>query len=98
MHQCGLRAAAKGRSSWQPTAPWSQPAAPWMPVKAVDDGLLEIDGGLDGADGDEQHPHDGANEACRGDEVLELVLEVLPGRIAAWSAPRAASILLEKWN
>ena len=69
-----------------------------MPVKAMDDGLLEIDGGLDGADGDEQHPHDGANEACRGDEVLELVLEVLPGRIAAWSAPRAASILLEKWN
>ena len=48
-----------------------------MPVKAVDDGLLEIDGGLDGAAGDEQHPHDGANEACPGDEVLELVLEVL---------------------
>ena len=98
MRQCGLRAAAKGRSSWQPTAPWSQPAAPWMPVKAVDDGLLEIEGGLDGADGDEQHPHDGANEACRGDEVLELVLEVLPGRIATWSAPRAASSLPEKWN
>ena len=53
-----------------------------MPVKAVDDGLLEIEGGLDGADGDEQHPHDGANEACPGDEVLELVLEVLPGRTA----------------
>ena len=96
MRQCGLRAAAKERSSWQSTAPWSQPAAPWMPVKAVDEGLLEIDGGLDGAAGDEQHPHDGANEACRGDEVLELVLEVLPGRIATWSAPCAASILLEK--
>ena len=96
MRQCGLRAAAKGRSSWQPTAPWSQPAAPWMPVKAVDDGLLEIDGGLDGADGDEQYPHDGANEACRRDEVLELVFEVLPSRIATWSAPRAASSLPEK--
>ena len=96
MRQCGPRAAAKGRSSWQPTAPWSQPAAPWMPVKAVDDGLLEIEGRLDGADGDEQHPHDGANEACRGDEVLELVLEVLPGRIATWLAPHAASSLPEK--
>ena len=96
MRQCGLRAAAKGRSSWQPTAPWSLSAAPWMPIKAMDDGLLEIDGGLDGAAGDEQHPHDGANEACPGDEVLELVLEVLPGRIATWPAPRAASILLEK--
>ena len=67
-----------------------------MPVKAVDDGLLEIGGGLDGADGDEQHPHDGADEACPEDEVLELVLEVLPGRIATWSAPRAASSLPEK--
>ena len=67
-----------------------------MPVKAVDDGLLEIDGGLDGADGDEQQPHDGANEACPAGEVLELVLDVLPGRIAACSAHRAASILPEK--
>ena len=56
-----------------------------MPVKAVDDGLLEIDGGLDGAAGDEQHLHDGADEACPAGEVLELVLDVLPGRIAAWS-------------
>ena len=69
-----------------------------MPVKAVDDGLLEIEGGLDGADGDEQHPHDGADEGCPAGEVLELVLDMLPGRIAAWSAPRAASILPEKWN
>ena len=67
-----------------------------MPVKAVDDGLLEIDGGLDGAARDEQHPHDGTDEACPAGEVLELVLDVLPGRIAAWSAPRAASILPEK--
>ena len=52
-----------------------------MPVKAVDDGLLEIDGGLDGAAGDEQHPHDGADEGCPAGEVLELVLDVLPGRI-----------------
>ena len=43
-------------------------------------------------------PLDGADEGCPAGEVLELVLEVLPGRIAAWSAPRAASILLEKWN
>ena len=69
-----------------------------MPVKAMDDGLLEIDGGLDGAARDEKHLHDGADEACPEDEVLELVLDVLPGRIATWSAPRAASILLEKWN
>ena len=69
-----------------------------MPVKAVDDGLLEIDGGLDGAAGDEKHLHDGADEACPAGEVLELVLDVLPGRIAAWSAPRAASSLPEKWN
>ena len=67
-----------------------------MPVKAVDDGLLEIDGGLDGAAGDEQHPHHNADEGCPAGEVLELVLDVLPGRIAAWSAPRAASILPEK--
>ena len=52
-----------------------------MPVKAVDDGLLEIDGGLDGAAGDEKHLHDGADEACPAGEVLELVLDVLPGRI-----------------
>ena len=69
-----------------------------MPVKAIDDGLLEIDGGLDGAAGDEKHLHDGADEACPAGEVLELVLDVLPGRIAAWSAPRAASSLPEKWN
>ena len=64
-----------------------------MPVKAVDDGLLEIDGGLDGAHEDEQHHHDGADAPCPEDEVLELVLEVLPGRIASSSAPRAASSL-----
>ena len=69
-----------------------------MPVNAMDDGLLVIDGGLDGAAGVEKHFHDGADEACPEDEILELVLDVLPGRIATWSAPRAASILLEKWN
>ena len=67
-----------------------------MPVKAMDDGLLEIDGGQDGADEDEKHPHDGADEACPEDEVLELVLEVLPGRTATSSSPRAASSLPEK--